>query len=168
MSFVGCRMNITFRLKQNLLKYLSENTFENSEFKYIYGGFIQFFPEFKLKKYYQKIYIIIRELGESDLIIIDRSGCTFKYSTNRNRRNFIDHLEIIYDKDSVQKKLLFDYHQANSKVHKIKAELEIFHKYVALYPNIKNKISTFTSERNKNLLRLESELSAIDIILNNI
>jgi len=161
-------MNITFRLKQDLLKYLSENTFQNSEFKDIYGGFIHCFPEFKSKKYYQKIYLIVRELGESHIMIIDRSGCTFKYSTNRDRKNFIAHSDIIYDKDSVQKKLLFDYHQANCKVHKIKAELETFHKYVALYPNIKNKVLTFTSDRDKKLLRLESELTAIDIILNNI
>jgi len=161
-------MNIIYRLKQDLLKYLSENVFDNSEFKQIHTGFIQCFPEFKSRKYYQKIYLIIRELGESHLIIIDRSGCNFKYSTNTKQSNFLDHIDINYDKESVQKKLLLDYHQANSKVHKIKAELEIFHKYVALYPNIKSKISTFTSERTKNLLRLESELSAIDIILNNI
>lgn len=161
-------MNVTYRLKQDILKYLSENTFEGSEFRYIYGGFIQCFPEFKSKKYYQKIYLIIRELCDSSLIVVDRSGCTFKYSTNKVQRNFLEHLDIIHSKDSVQKKLLSDYHQTNSKVHKIKAELETFHKYVALYPNIKNKVSTFTSERNKKLLRLESELIAIDIILNNI
>ncbi|MFN4052641.1 MAG: hypothetical protein ACK4HS_11745 [Acinetobacter junii] len=161
-------MNVTHTLKQEIVKYLSKNTFKNSEFKHIYAGFVLNFPEFKSRKYYQKIYIIIRELGETHFINIDRSGCNFKYSTNSNQVEFLGNLDIIYDKDAVQKKLLVDYHQANSKVHKIKAELEIFDKYVALYPNIENKISSFTSERSKNLLKLESELSAIDIILNNI
>lgn len=161
-------MNITHRLKQEILKYLSENNFEKCEFKHIHKGFIQCFPEFQSKKYYPKIYIIIRNLAESNFIFIDRTGCTFKYSTNRNQRNILDHLDIIYDKDSLKKKLLFDYHQTNSKLHKIKVELETFDKYLVLYPNIKSKISTFTSERSNNLLKLESELSAIDIILNNI
>lgn len=161
-------MNVTHTLKQEIVKYLCENTFKNSEFKHIYAGFVLSFPEFKSKKYYQKIYIIIRELSETRFISIDRTGCNFKYSTNSNQMEFLGNLDIIYDKDSVQKKLLVDYHQANSKVHKLRAELEIFDKYVALYPNIENKISSFTSERSENLLKLESELSAIDIILNNI
>lgn len=161
-------MNVTNNLKQDIVKYLSNNAFKNSEFKHIYAGFVQNFPEFKSRKHYQKIYIIVRELGETRFIHIERSGCNFKYSTNSNQMDFLGNLDIIYDKDSVKKKLLVDYHQANSKVHKIKAELEIFDKYVALYPNIQNKISSFTSERCKNLLKLESEMSAIDIILNNI
>lgn len=161
-------MNLTHTLKQDIVKYLSENTFENSEFKHIYTGFVINFPKFKSRKYYQKIYIIVRALGDAHLIKIDRTGCNFKYSTNSDHGNLLSHFDIIYDKDSVQRKLLVDYHQANSKAHKIKAELEIFHKYVTLYPNIENKISSFTSERCKNLLKLESELSAIDIILNNI
>lgn len=160
-------MNITLRLKQEILKYLAENNFEKCEFKHIHKGFIQCFPEFKSKKFYPKIYIIIRELADSNLMCIDRTGCTFKYST-RNQRNILNQLEISYDKDAMKKKLLFDYHQTNSKVHKIKVELETFDKYLVLYPNIKGKISAFTSERSNNLLKLESELSAIDIILNNI
>ena len=166
--FFGYWMNVTHTLKQEIIKYLCENTFKNREFKHIYAGFVLNFPEFKSKKYYQKIYIIIRELGETPFISIDRSGCNFKYSTNSNQMDFLGNLDIIYNKDSVQKKLLVDYHQANSKVHKLKAELETFDKYVALYPNIENRISSFTSERSKKLLKLESELSAIDIILNNI
>ncbi|VXA86985.1 conserved hypothetical protein [Acinetobacter sp. 8I-beige] len=166
--FFGYRMHDTHTLKQKIIKYLCENTFKNSEFKHIYAGFVLNFPEFKSKKFYQKIYIIIRELGETPFMSIDRSGCNFKYSTNSNQMDFLGNLDNIFDKDAVQKKLLVDYHQANSKVHKLKAELETFDKYVALYPDIENRISSFTSERSKKLLKLESELSAIDIILNNI
>ena len=64
--------------------------------------------------------------------------------------------------------LLVDYHQKNSELHKIKAELEIVNKYLLLYPKIQEKIASFMNERDYKLLKLESELLAIDIILENI
>ena len=140
-------MNVTQNLKQEIIKYLSKNIFKNSEFKHLYGGFVLNFPEFKSKKYYQKIYIIIRELGETRFLSIDRSGCNFKYSTNSNQLDFLGNLDIIYDKDSVQKKLLIDYHQANSKVHKLKAELEI--------RLLHDKIDHMVVHQNKRLLEIQ-------------
>ena len=161
-------MKVTPSLKQNILIYLSRNAFEKSEFKYIYEGFIQIFPEFKSKKHYQKIYQMIRELGELQLLKIDKSGCTYKYSTNADRKKFLGLLELSYDKSALQKQLLVDYHQKNSELHKIKAELEIFNKYLLLYPKIQEKIASFMKERDHKLLTLESELLAIDIIFENI
>jgi hypothetical protein len=161
-------MNESLKLKQNILSFLSDHTFEKSQFKQIYHSFIQFFPEFRSKKYYQKIYQIIRELEQYRVFEVDRSSCTYKYSTIGNRQILLNLIHNTEDKDSLQKQLLSDYHRANSKLHKIKAELEIFNKYMSLYPKIKEKISIFTTERNQLLLMLESELSAIDIILENI
>lgn len=161
-------MNPTLRLKQDILSFLSDQTFNKSEFKQIYQGFTQQYSEYGSKRYYQKIYQTIRELENVKCLVVDRSGCTYRYSTIANPRILLEMLGNNYDKDSVQRQLLSDYHKANSMVHKIKAELEIFNKYVSLYPKIEGKISSFTTERNQNLLRLESELSAIDIILENI
>lgn len=161
-------MNPTLRLKQDILKFLSNQNFDKSEFKQIYQSFTLQYSEYESKKYYQKIYQIIRELGNLKCLIVDQSGCTYRYSTIVNSQIILEMLGSNYDKDSVQRRLLSDYHKANSKLHKIKAELEIFNKYVSLYPKIEGKISTFTNERTRNLLKLESELSAIDIILENI
>ena len=161
-------MNVAHSLKQDILIYLSKNTFEKSEFKYIYEGFTQNLPEFKSKKYYQKIYHLIREFEELNLLEIDKSGCTYKYSTNADQKTFLSLLEQSYDKNALQKQLLVDYHQKNSELHKIKAELEIFNKYLLLYPKIQEKIASFMNERDYKLLKLESELLAIDIILENI
>lgn len=161
-------MNLSHRLKQDILNFLSDCAFEKSEFKEIYHGFIQQYSEYRSKKYYPKIYQTIRELEELKIFFIDRSGCTYKYSMIRNNQISLNLIDDIYDKDSLQKQLLSDYHKVNSEVHKVQAELEIFNKYVSLYPKIEEKISSFTTERNQNLLRLESKLSAIDIILENI
>lgn len=161
-------MNATHSLKQDILIYLSKNTFEKSEFKCIYDGFIQNFPEFKSKKFYQKIYHLIRELGELHLLKIDKSGCNYKYSTNADRKIFLSLLDQSYDKNALQKRLLSDYHQTNLELYKTKAELEIFKKYLSLYPKIHERIASFMTQRNHKLLKLESELLAIDIILESI
>ena len=164
----GGQMNASIKLKKDILRFLSDSSFKESEFKQIYHSFIKNFPEFSSRKNYQKIYQIIRELEHCQVVEVDRSSCNYKYSMIGDRQILLNLIESIEDNITLQTHLLHDYDRANSKLHKIKAELEIFNKYMSHYPKIKEKISIFTTERNQRLLLLESELSAIDIILENI
>ena len=75
-------MNINHQLKFSFLDFLSNQTFFNSEFKKIRAEFIKYSPEYEPKRFYSKIYIIFRELVSQNLILMDTSNCTYKYSSN--------------------------------------------------------------------------------------
>ena len=74
-------MNINHQLKFIFLDFLSNQTFFNSEFKNIRAEFIKYSPEYEPIRFYSKIYIIFRELVSQNLILMDTSNCTYKYSS---------------------------------------------------------------------------------------
>jgi hypothetical protein len=147
---------------------LSGQIFENCEFKEIHKAFILNYPEFKMKKYYGKIYQEVRELENYKLFIIDRTTNTYKYTSVVNTTKFEKLIDSLEEFEIVKNQLVSDYHQAQTEVHQIKSELNVFNKYIKLYPNIKSKISILAGERKSDLIRLESELSALDLIIQNI
>ena len=158
-------MNTSNRLKQNFFKFLSNQEFNKCEFKDIRNSFIHDYPEFSSKKYYAKIYQILRELEKNSLFLIDKNGCTYKYSSIENQKK---HLEMVYgfdEENALKQQLLMDFHKVNCRVHRINAEIEAFDKYINLYPKIQVKISSLKSERKQVLFKLQSELSAIGIIM---
>jgi len=73
-------MCINQSLKGYLFKFLATIAFKAKEFNDIRKMFIEAYPEFKAKKFYQKIYQIVRELQESGFIAVDTSTCTYKYT----------------------------------------------------------------------------------------
>lgn len=158
-------MNSSHRLKQDVLKFLSNQEFNKCEFKDIRNGFVQVHPEFSAKKYYAKIYQIIRELEKNNLFIIDKNGYTYKYSSIENQNLYLDIIGSSVDEEVVKQQLLSDFQRLNSRVHRINAEIEIFDKYINLYPKIKDRIFKLTMERKQVQLKLQSELSAIEIIM---
>lgn len=161
-------MNSSYRLKQDVLRFLSNQEFKKCEFKDIRNGFVQVYPEFSAKKYYAKIYQIIRELEKNNLFIIDRNRCIYKYSSIENQNLYLEIVGSSIEEETVKQQLLLDFHRVNSRVHRIDAEIEVFDKYINLYPKIKDRISKLMAERKQVKLKLQSELSAIEIIMNNI
>lgn len=81
-------------LKTVLFDFLSNRTFSGYEFKDLRTLFISQHPAFSAKKYYAKIYQIIRELASIKLILIDSRSCTYKYSSNYERKDILDLIAI--------------------------------------------------------------------------
>ena len=69
-------MYVNQSLKSCLVKFLATTAFKAKEFKDIRKMFIEAYPEFKAKKFYQKIYQTVRELQEYGFISVDNSTCT--------------------------------------------------------------------------------------------
>ena len=78
-------MSTNHQLKNCLFDFLSNRTFTGYEFKDLRTLFINDYPEFSAKKHYAKIYQITRELASIGLILIDSRTCTYKYSSNYER-----------------------------------------------------------------------------------
>ena len=83
-------MQDTHQLKNCLFGFLSNMSFTSYEFKDLRQSFIQNHPEFSAKKYYSKIYLIIRELGESGMILVDRKNCTYRYTSNYSKEEILN------------------------------------------------------------------------------
>ena len=158
-------MSFSQEVQPILLKFLSSQDFDKAEFKDIYYAFINNHPQFKPKKYYSKIYKTVRDLEYLNAIRIDKSFCTFKYSTINDKNLYLDLTQNSFF--SVKKQLFIEYNRIGLEIHKMKCESEIFDKYILLYPSIKEKLSNFLVERQEHLLRLEFESSTLNIIMNN-
>lgn len=158
-------MNYSSRLKQDVLRFLSNREFYNCEFKDIRNGFVEIHPEFSAKRYYAKIYQIIRELEKENLFKIDRNSYIYKYSSVENQKFYTALAHGLDENNALKQQLIMDFHKVNSRIHQIKAEIEVFDKYINLYPKIKHKISNLKNERQQILLKLQSEVSVIDNIM---
>lgn len=162
-------MRCNDRLRLQLLTFLSDHSFERSEFKIIHSTFVMLYPEFKSKKkYYAKIYQAVRELEAEMLFVIDRTTCTYKYTSISNREKFSQLINNLIGTDSVKNQLLMDYQNVKSEAQKIKSELAAFYKYIKQYPILKNKLTKPALDRRNNLIRLESELTVLNIIIQQI
>lgn len=82
-------MSINYELKISLFSFLSNKTFSEYEFKHIRFNFINAYPKYESKKFYQTIYSYFMELVDLDLVLKNDQGCTYKYSSNYSKMDIV-------------------------------------------------------------------------------
>ena len=158
-------MFVNQTLKSCLVKFLSTKAFKAKEFKDIRKMFIEAYPEFKGKKFYQKIYQTIRELQECGFIAVDNSTCTYKYTSVYRSSDLLNYLANKNTSLSIQEQLYQDYNRLEAELDKVELEIEILDKYMCLYPIIIDKISRCLLDAQMYLKSLRSEISVLDKLI---
>lgn len=149
-------------LKQDFINFLETVRFQENEFKDIRSMFIEAHPQFESKKFYAKIHNIVRELHEAGLIYVDKSTCTYKYTSRYSRGDLINYLMNESDSYSTQKQLPQNQVQLEEEVAKVNLKLEILLKYIRLYPLIVDKISHLATDTQSDLKNLHSEIRGLN------
>ena len=158
-------MYVNQSLKSCLVKFLATTSFKAKEFKDIRKMFIDVYPEFKAKKFYQKIYQTVRELQECGFISVDNSTCTYKYTSVYRSSDLLDYLANETSSSSLHEQLYQDYTRLEEEVDKVKLEIEILAKYMRLYPIIVDKISCCVLDTQMYLKRLQSEIIVLNKLI---
>lgn len=159
-------MSINQNPKYHLIVFLSKIQFSSYEFKDIRNHFVESYPEFSSKKYYSKIYQVIRELVAYGLIDMDDRTCTYKYSSNYNYDELLHIIPVSNIEKDLKKQLIEDFIDINEKVLKLTSEISAYNKYINLYPIIKDKIINCLEIRQRDLLEFETELNVLKKIIN--
>ena len=158
-------MYVNQTLKGYLVKFLATIAFKAKEFKDIRKMFIEAYPEFKAKKFYQKIYQTVRELQEYGFISVDNSTCTYKYTSTYRSCDLLDYLSNETASCSIQEQLYQDCTRLEEEVDKVKLEIEILAKYMRLYPIIVDKISRCVLDAQMYLKSLQSEITVLNKLI---
>lgn len=158
-------MYVNQTLKSYLIKFLATTAFKAKEFKDIRKMFIEAYPEFKAKKFYQKIYQTIRELQECGFITVDNSTCTYKYTSVYRSSDLLNYLTNKTTSSSIKEQLYQDYTRLAEEVDKVKLELEILAKYMHLYPIIVDRISHCVLDAQMYLKSLQSEIRVLNRLI---
>ena len=158
-------MCINQSLKGYLVKFLATIAFKAKEFKDIRKMFIEAYPEFKAKKFYQKIYQIVRELQECGFIAVDTSTCTYKYTSLYRYSDLLNYLANQTASSSIHKQLYENYTRLGEEVDNVKLEIEILAKYMRLYPIIVDKISDCVDDAQMYLKSLQSEIRVLERLI---
>ena len=151
-------MSINHQLKNSLFDFLSDIAFSGYEFKDLRNLFITSYPEFSSKKYYAKIYQIIRELSSIGLILIDNRTCTYKYSSNYSR---MDLLDMSKSNRNIKIHLSFESDRVDTEISKINNELFIYQCYLQRFPSLSEIIHNLTNKKESEIALLKCERTAI-------
>lgn len=157
-------MQDTHQLKNCLFGFLSNMSFTSYEFKDLRQSFIQNYPEFSAKKYYSKIYLIIRELGESGMILVDRKNCTYRYTSNYSKEEILN-FALPDTNELIQQNLLIEHHSVLAHIELLDNEICAYYLYSGQFPVIADAIDKLINKKKKELILLKAKLNAIKNIL---
>lgn len=152
-------------LKSCLIEFLASTSFKSKEFKDIRKMFVEVYPEFMEKKFYQKIYQAFREVQEQGLVLVDNSTCTYKYTSIYQELGSIATLKQLSEMNSVKVQMQDEYIRLQGEAEKIKIEMKILMKYKQLYPVILDQILRCSLEQATYLKTIESEISILKKLL---
>lgn len=152
-------------IKNCLVKFLANTAFKAKEFKDIRNMFVEAYPQFKARKFYQKTYQAFREVQEQGLVLVDNSTCTYKYTSLYQDLESTIKLEKWSEKKLVKVQMQNEYIRLQGEAEKIKLEMEILMKYKQLYPVIIDQISRCSLEQAMYLKTVESEISILKRLL---
>lgn len=160
-------MSTNHQLKNCLFDFLSNRTFSGYEFKDLRTLFISNYPEFSAKKYYAKIYQMIRELASTGLILIDMRTCTYKYTSNYEKFN----LHQIFELESMEQVIISlkkESEKVQSQIIEAKNQVFIYQKYLTKFPILTEVISQKIEEMESNINLLYSEKKALESLIDEI
>lgn len=157
-------MDINYQLKYSFLDFLSNQTFSNSEIKKIRAEFIKYYPGYEPKRFYTKIYMIIRDLVSKNLILMDTSTCTYKYSSNYSKKDICD---LIMKQKSLEIENCFsmEYARVNENISDLFQELRIYEMYLDKFPMFSELINRFIDQKELEIRLLSYELKALKNLL---
>lgn len=153
-------MSTNHQLKNCLFDFLSNRTFSGYEFKDLRTLFISQYPEFSAKKYYAKIYQIIRELALLNLILIDSRSCTYKYSSNYERIDILDLIAMNEFNSDIKTDLALESDRVITEIKKINNELSIYQRYLQRFPTLSEIIRNLIKIKENEIGLLKCELTA--------
>ena len=157
-------MQDTHQLKNCLFGFLSNMSFTSYEFKDLRLSFIHCYPEFSSKKYYSKIYLIIRELTNFGMILVDRKGCTYKYTSNYSKAEILSFIS--FDTSaSIRQILLLEHNNVLDNIELLDNEINAYYSYSEKFPIILDAINILINKKKKELIILRAELNALKNIL---
>jgi hypothetical protein len=154
-------MSTNHQLKNCLFDFLSNRTFSGYEFKDLRTLFISQYPEFSAKKYYAKIYQIIRELASINLILIDSRSCTYKYSSNYEHIDILDLIAVNEFNSNIKTDLALESDRVINEIKKITNELSIYQRYLQRFPTLSEIVQNLVKIKEKEIGLLKCELTAI-------
>jgi len=154
-------MSTNHQLKNCLFDFLSNRTFTGYEFKDLRTLFINHYPEFSAKKYYAKIYQIIRELATIGLILIDSRTCTYKYSSNYERIELLSLISINESNSDIKMSLALENDRVLAEITRISNELSIYQRYLKQFPLLSEIIHDLIKVKKKEICLLKCELVAV-------
>ncbi|MEQ1304441.1 hypothetical protein ABLB95_10915 [Acinetobacter radioresistens] len=157
-------MSINQKLKNCFFDFLSNKTFSGYEFKDLRQLFITCYPEFSSKKYYSKIYQVVRELAALGLILIDKATCTYKYTSNYTQTGFLNRVDI-NETMQVKSQLLLEYDRVLIAIDNLHNEITIYQSYLDRFPLLTEIILNFISKRKNEIDLLQCEIQAINHLL---
>lgn len=156
-------MSTNHQLKNCLFDFLSDRVFSGYEFKDLRALFISHYPEFATKKYYGKIYQVIRELANLGFISIDSSNCTYKYSSNYLKNELLDLLD---DEITTVKTVLNTEHsQVMDRLSSLQYELCIYRGYLKKFPALQSLIFDHIAKIESQVKLLNYELKVLETLL---
>lgn len=154
-------MSTNHQLKNCLFDFLSNRTFSGYEFKDLRTLFISQHPEFSAKKYYSKIYQIIRQLASMRLILIDSRSCTYKYSSNYQSIDILDLIAMNEFISDIKTDLALESDRVITEIKKINNELSIYQRYLQRFPTLSEIIHNLINKKESEISLLKCELTAI-------
>ena len=154
-------MSTNHQLKNCLFDFLSNRTFSGYEFKDLRTLFISQHPEFSARKYYAKIYQLIRELASLNLILIDSRSCTYKYSSNYEHIDILDLIDMNKFNSDIKSDLALESDRVISEIKNINNELSIYLSYLQRFPTLSEIIRNLVKIKEKEIGLLKCELNAI-------
>ena len=125
---------------------------------------VKYSPEYEPKRFYSKIYIIFRELVSQNLIFMDTSNCTYKYSSNYSKKDICDLISQLKSLE-VENCLSMEYTRVNENISDLFQELSIYKKYLIKFPKCSELINRFIDQKESEIHLLSYELKALRNLL---
>lgn len=157
-------MQDTHQLKNCLFGFLSNMSFTSYEFKDLRQSFIHYYPEFSAKKYYSKIYLTIRELGNLGMILVDQKNCTYKYTSNYSKEEILNFISLDAT-ESIRHNLLIEHNKVLDSIELLNSEINIYYTYSKKFPAISDAIDNLINKKKKEMILFKAELNVLKNIL---
>lgn len=157
-------MSLNHELNYSLIVYLSDIELKKSEFKTIYKGFIKAYPDFSADVYYQNIYRIIRNLVDSNLLIVEQFNYFCKYTSNYSSAELYNFLLSKGVEFNIETKLSNEVSKLKNNLEKMRLEIIFFDKYIKEFPLLKDTILKVKENSEQQLTYLESQINVLNKI----
>lgn len=153
------------KLNRCLIKFLSNHNFINSEFKTIFDGFTNEYPEYRGYNGYQITYNIIRSLVKINLITLTpRNRQNYEYSSNYTMSELNTYLLKKGIKSDFQGEFEKKLKSLKITLEKTQLEIQFFDQYLKEFPLLKDTLIVFKKNSEQQLKNLESEISVLNKI----
>lgn len=160
-------MSMNYELKINLFNFLSNKTFSDYEFKQVRLNFIDAYPQYESKKYYQNIYSYFIELVDLGLVLKNDQGCTYKYTSNYSKMDIVSLINFHKSKMANEEESLCKKNNLNDNNLSLSSQFDI--QGITDFPILSDLMIKLINKKETELNLLKNELFILKnlIIKNN-